>query len=102
LQHGIKINGEYLPCWYWANEKSATISLKRCNHHFPDSFREHFEVVNNTETITDYFENDRINAYPGEKLYDEIKQMNEMVEAKFKAKMAKKYGKNSEEYRINV
>ena len=67
LKKGMKVNGEYFPAWYSPASSNrnghATIYIKNYKR-LPDCASEIFHVENNTDSMTDYFEDDRIRLTP--------------------------------------
>jgi hypothetical protein len=54
--NGLKVNGEFLKCSLYADTDSAAVTI--CGH-YTNLPREFFEVVNNSDSMTDYYEDDR-------------------------------------------
>lgn len=50
-------------------------------------------VINNTDTMTDYFETDKVTFTPGDKYYEAACQQARRLEEKRNAKWEAKYGK---------
>ena len=86
--NGIKdTKGEKLqPCFYSKSDLSSapagTISIYARNYaSFSKLVRECFEVKNDTDVMTDYFDNDRIRVIPSHPLYAAVKAAAEAAEA---------------------
>lgn len=54
--NGLRVNGEFLKCSLWADTDSQAVTIHGHYTHLP---REFFEVVNNSDSMTDYYEDDR-------------------------------------------
>lgn len=64
--NGIKVDGgRLIPCYFWADENSVTISAKD----YKDLPREYFTVRNDTDIYTDYFDSDSTVLTPEHPLY---------------------------------
>ena len=67
LMNGIKVDGGRLvPCYYGIYDDEVSISCKSYTHDLPD---EYFDVVNNSDCYTDYFESDSTTLGPEHPLY---------------------------------
>ena len=93
LKKGIRVNGEYYPCWYSSSKyncsrkqlgKCATVYLKTYES-LPQEIQNEFAVENNTEIISDYVEKDRIRIYPGDKWFDTVENFGRKHEEKVEA-----------------
>lgn len=54
--NGLRVNGEFVKCSLYADTDSRSVTIYGHYTHLP---REFFEVVNNSDSMTDYFEDDR-------------------------------------------
>lgn len=67
LQNGIKVDGgRLISCWYDLNGDEVTIFAKEYGGQLP---REYFEVQNDTDSMTDYFDKDHTTLTPSHPLY---------------------------------
>ena len=69
--------GQLQKAWYsdakLCNSPAGTITIyARDYEHFSAEIRAAFVVVNNSDSMTDYFENDRIRVEPSHPLYAEV------------------------------
>lgn len=95
--NGFKVNGGALYKVYYNDgplmhypQGTITIYARDDNRtYMPKEMRQLFEVENNTDSQSDYFENDRIRVLPTHKLYAEIKAACEAAKAKSQAKYGK-------------
>jgi len=92
MYNGIKIDGELFSGWYskgkYRDLPAGTICIYARNYkHFPKIAG--LNVVNNTETMIDYFEKDRIYVTPSNKHYEAVNAAYEKAEARDR----KRYGK---------
>jgi len=73
MQNGIKNGNEYVRCFYSMgntcrhSDKCITISARDYKH-LPAELG---KVQNDSDYMTDYFDNDRVYLEPGDKYYDE-------------------------------
>lgn len=78
LRKGLRINGEYFPCWYSSSKNningSATIYLK-CYKRLPQEIYSVLRVENNSDSRTDYFEKDRIRITPNSKYFARVEAL---------------------------
>lgn len=78
LKKGIKVNGKYYPAWYssCANNinGNATIYLRTYDR-LPVGFYNQFEIVNDSDIMTDYFEKDKIRIKRGSKFFDQVEAL---------------------------
>ena len=78
--NGIKINGKLVKGnWYYGNnffdKKIVAIFCAKLDWDYnPKLLREYFEVDNDTDIYTDYFDSDSINFYVGDKNLEQIKK----------------------------
>lgn len=91
--NGIKgSDGKLQKCYFWESrgnfpEGTITIYAKEYKR-FSAEVREHFTVENNTDSMTDYFEEDRIRVNPSHPLYAQVKAALDKVEARKAKKVA--------------
>lgn len=70
LKHGIKKGTDYCPCRYYVNEdKSITIYARNYGDHIPAEIG---NVINESDSMTDYFETDHCKLYPEDKYYLDV------------------------------
>ena len=78
LKKGIKINGEYFSCSYNSSKNNikgnATIYIRGYKDLPADAYKE-LTVENNTDTMTDYFEKDRIRIAPDNPLFNQVEKL---------------------------
>lgn len=78
LKKGIKINGKYYPCFYSSSKHNingnATIYIKTYER-IPDEARQALNVQNDSDSMTDYFEQDRIRIAPTSPYYDRVNEL---------------------------
>ena len=78
LKKGIRVNGKYYPCFYSSSKSSingkATIYLRTYDSLPPEVWNE-LEVQNNSDSMTDYFEKDRIKVSPGSPLFARTEEL---------------------------
>ena len=75
--NGIKVDGELYKCWYSGSDlvgfPKGTITIYGKN--YKDLPRiEGLNVQNDSDSMTDYFENDRIRVTPDNKWFEEVKK----------------------------
>ncbi len=64
--NGIKVDGgRLIPCYFWPDENSVTISAKD----YKSLPRQYFTVENNSDPYSDYFDSDRAALTPEHPLY---------------------------------
>jgi hypothetical protein len=75
LKHGVKdSNGKYFPCWYCRvtligdDRPCVTLYAKKCSVGLPAEL----QPINNSDSMTDYFETDRVRFFEGSPEYIEI------------------------------
>ena len=71
LKYRIKFAGKYVACYFWHGDlvdgKTCwTISAKSCLGNIPAQLG---NVENNSDMMTDYFENDRVRLFAGTESY---------------------------------
>lgn len=94
LANGIKNNGDYIRCFY--TEKNGSILITARDYkHLP---KELGNIKNNSDVITDYFENDYVLITPANKYYKAAKEAYEKARindakryVKYLERMAVKY-----------
>ena len=59
-------------CWI-SGVNPDTIKVRPKKYSFPDGFTEAFEIENNSDMMTDYFEKDSLRLIPGDSLYQAAK-----------------------------
>lgn len=64
--NGLKVNGEFLKCSYSAERSGPGVTIYG---HYTNLPREFFEVVNESDSMTDYFEDDRTTLSEDHPLY---------------------------------
>lgn len=78
LKKGIKVNGEYFPCFYSPAKNNlngnATIYI-RSYKSLPGECRKELHVENNTNLMTDYFEKDRIRIPPTSPYFKQVEEL---------------------------
>ena len=81
LKKGIKLDGEYYPCWY-SNSKgningSATIYIKNSHKSIPQELRDclEFRLINNTNIMADYFDTDKIRIPSNSKYFNMVEKL---------------------------
>ena len=78
LKKGIRVNGEYFKVFYtkggWVNmcEKTIGIYIRECKH-FPKV--KGLTIKNDSDSLTDYYEKDKIYVHPGNKYYNEVNEV---------------------------
>lgn len=101
LWNGVKINGTLTRCYYsmgnlvepWPAE-TITVWCKGYGR-LPEAIAKYFDVENNSDSQSDYFEEDRIRVCPNHPLYGLVKaawQAQQIHEDKRLAKRAQKWG----------
>jgi len=78
LKKGLKIDGKYYSCFYSSSKNNlngnATIYI-RTYERLPEVAHEYFQVENNTDIYTDYFEKDRIRVSPQHELFNRVEEL---------------------------
>jgi len=78
LKKGIRVNGEYYPVWYSSSKSNingnATIYARTYNK-MPDEVYKEFIVENDSDSMTDYFEKDRIRVSPNNKWFKLVEEL---------------------------
>lgn len=101
LWNGIKVgNGQLLTCWYstgpFTNYPDGTLTVSARDYNsFPAEVRACFNIENNTDVQSDYFDSDRIRVTPNHPLYSLVKAAHEAAElhyAKVSAKRKERKG----------
>ena len=94
--NGIKANGGKLQKAHFSdsplhNRPAGTITIyARDYSRFSAEIREAFTVENDTDSMTDYFENDRIRVEPNYPLYAEVKKAVDAQAAHSKARQERR------------
>ena len=70
------------------NFPSGTITISARDGHFSAEVAEQFKVYNETDSQSDYFENDRIRVIPTHPLYPQVLAAQQILAARYE----KKYG----------
>lgn len=105
--NGIKADaGKLEKCSYsdgsLINSPAGTITIYARNYsRFSRAIAEQFEVENNTDTMTDYFENDTIRVQPDHQLYAAVKAALEAQKAHFEKTQAKREQRYAQRRTIN-
>ena len=100
MWNGIKIDGELYKGWYskghYTKESGiplGTITIYGKNYiSFPRI--EGLEIINESDSQTDYFENDRIRVMPDNKYYNDVLNAYNKQEEHNRKKFIKRYGIN--------
>ena len=96
MWNGIKVDGELYKCWY-SNSKivgspEGTITIYGKN--YKDLPRINgLAVENESDLMTDYFENDRIRVTPDNPFYKEVKVALDKLTEHNEKRFEKRYGK---------
>ncbi len=96
LWNGIKVKGELYRSWYSIGNlvspwPSDTISVSARDYHsFPAEVRACFDVENNTDMQSDYFDSDRLRICSTHPLYSLAKEAHDAAEAHHARRMAKR------------
>ena len=90
MWNGIKVNGKLFPAWYsWhSGPRRLTVAAKK-HDGFPAEVRAEFAVTNNSDSMTDFFDKDRIRIRPEHPRFAEALaalKLEEAYEAKNRAK----------------
>lgn len=96
--NGFKINGGKINrCFYcqgtYQNFPQGTITIHAKEYRFEPAARHHLNIENNTDTQTDYFEDDRARITPTNPLYPDVLAALQAYEARHAARMAKRASK---------
>lgn len=93
--NGIKVgNGKLQTCFYsngaLLRHPAGTITIYHKEHvgRFSKEIAEQFAIENDTDSMTDYFESDRIRVLPTHPLYAAVKAALDAREARYAAKRA--------------
>jgi len=75
MYNGIKVNGQLYKAWYskgnYRTLPDGTITIYAKEYkRFPKI--EGFNIENESDIMTDYFEKDRVRVIPGSKLYNQV------------------------------
>jgi hypothetical protein len=71
--NGIYKGEHYAPCHYRYDEKTGEVTIYARNYGRSEIPREMGNVRNDTDTMTDYFDRDSLNLFPGDAWYDRVK-----------------------------
>lgn len=76
LKHGVKVNGTYYKCWYSLGGlidkyPKETITVHASNK-FGCYLPKELNPTNNSDSMSDYFENDRARIFPNHPLYNDF------------------------------
>ena len=99
--NGIKENGGDLQgAYYWGHAingyPSGTISISAKGYRsFSAEIRAAFDVTNNSDIYTDYFEKDKIRVTPSHPLYPQVKAAFDAYEARQDRMAAKRAAKRA-------
>jgi len=78
LKKGIKVNGEYFPVSYSSSKNNihgnATIYINTYKR-LPQETKEVFEVANDTDSMTDYYEQDRIRVSSENEFFSKVNEL---------------------------
>jgi len=78
LKKGIKIDGKYFPCGYSSSDNNikgnATIYI-RSYESLPKEAYSAMSVQNESDSMTDYYERDRIRIAPGNPLFNQVNEL---------------------------
>jgi hypothetical protein len=96
MWNGIKVDGELHKCWYSISTlvgfPAGTITIYGKNYRDLPLI-EGLTVENDSDSMTDYFENDRIRVTPDNPFYPEVKAALDKLNEHNEKRFAKKYGK---------
>lgn len=96
--NGIKgSDGKLQKCWYMPSHSTGAIRIYAREYcRFSAEVRAEFVVINNTDTMTDYFEEDCIRVTPNHPLYENVKlavlAANEKLERRREKRMEARHG----------
>ena len=71
--NGIYKGEHYAPCHYQYDEKTGEVTIYARNYGRSEIPREMGNVRNDTDSMTDYFDKDSLNLFPGDAWYDRVK-----------------------------
>lgn len=78
LKRGLRVDGDYYPCFYHSAKNNlkgnATIYLKTYKR-LPAEAHKIFEIENNTDIQSDYFEEDRIRISPQNEFFEMVEKL---------------------------
>lgn len=98
MWNGIKVDGKLHKCYYSTSPlthyPAGTITIYGKNYTDLPVI-EGLAIENDSDIMTDYFENDRIRVLPDSKYYAEVKAACEKQNEHRKKMFAKKYGKTA-------
>ena len=100
LFNGIKINGKLIKGFYsQANYTNGAVGCFYVREWFSgqsELLRKYFQVINDSDIMTDYFEEDRVYFYENDKYIEEFKQMVRQNEIRHAKAACKRYEKMKE------
>lgn len=100
LFNGIKIEGKLVKGYYSKGSyTNGAIGCFYVHNYFSGQsqlLRKYFEVKNDSDIMTDYFENDSIYFYPGDKYLEEFEKMVKQNEIRHAKQAVKRYEKLKE------
>jgi hypothetical protein len=97
LQHGVKdAAGKFYPCWYSHTtlidgKVAVTLYAKSILTGLPAELR----PINNSDMMTDYFENDHVRFFEGSAEYEQLVQLIAEKQRKDEARVARRMAKIS-------
>lgn len=97
--NGIKVNGgklqkaSYSAGGFRSHPEGTIAVYAREYTRFTGEIAEQFQVINETDSQTDYFETDRFYVFPSHPLYSQIKAATEALEAHYAKHRAKREAK---------
>ena len=98
MWNGIKVDGQLYKCWYSSSklvgypEGTITIYGKQ----YQDlPMIEGLAIENDSDLMTDYFENDRVRVTPDNKWYEEVRKACDKLNQHNNKRFEKKYGRKA-------
>lgn len=102
VKHGIKVNGVYCAVSYSSsknNTKGNAVIASVSGFGFNEEFKKAFKIENDSDSMTDYFESDKIRISMDSEYFLKVESLARMQEERFQvktqkheAKMKLKYG----------
>lgn len=94
MWNGIKVDGKLHKCWYSNSSLTGfpegTITIY--GKHYQDlPAIEGLTIENDSDSMTDYFENDRVRITPNHPLYNEVKSALDKLNEHNEKRFAKRY-----------
>ena len=94
MWNGIKVDGKLHKCWYSISNligfPEGTITIY--GKHYQDlPAIEGLTIENDSDSMTDYFENDRVRITPNHPLYNEVKSALDKLNEHNEKRFAKRY-----------